>query len=288
MGAPATQLTELDPSDLEVIGFNGRPSVACGYSLPVVRHQPSGLGSILSWKSPPQWRPASIFREFVSLERATELPEPFPLPPGVRLGDPLVAAWAHRRELDEVPSVVKAYTQLKLSPLSGKAASVQSREFDIRPDGGTTLVWVEPEVGLVQRFDSWGTGAIRDFDRSLALPKPPWDRLERTADIALCAARDRTVRYQALKRYCLSLYFNPARPPERVETVFRLVVRTEFPDVTWGPFCDSINLIADRGRDLLRYERDPSSGKHLRSVVKGTLDTAKNRRARSIPSPSTN
>ncbi len=48
MGARTVHVEELTTENTQVRGFNGRATVNCGFSLPIVWHQPTGLYSALS------------------------------------------------------------------------------------------------------------------------------------------------------------------------------------------------------------------------------------------------
>jgi len=75
MGARTVPVEELTAENTEVRGFNGRATVNCGFSLPIVRHQPTGLYCALSvTRTPgPVWSTEEEIREFEASGRVTLL-----------------------------------------------------------------------------------------------------------------------------------------------------------------------------------------------------------------------
>jgi len=74
------------------------------------------------------------------------------------------------------------------------------------------------------------------FDESYPL-KTERASLKRITDSMLCAARSRTLRWQAYLRHAL------AQQPEGVEQTFKFFTKNEFPDVPWDRFLEEIKVL---------------------------------------------
>jgi hypothetical protein len=90
-------------------------------------------------------------------------------------------------------------------------------------------------------LDEWGECLKKRFDEAY-LPKTERASLKRITDYMLCAARSRTLRWQAYRRHAL------VQQPEGVEQTFKFFTKNEFPAVPW-------RLLADlhRSRDDQSY-----------------------------------
>ena len=194
-------LASLTSENTEVIGLNGTPSGHCGYSLPVVKHVPSGHCCVLSLtREPgPTWSHEDEVREMASLGRATLFPEPLRLPEG----------W--RAEHGEQPVVVwlpeEAATHFHVERLYCAAQDRVEKTL----------------AGVAAR-------AIECFDRGLAAEHPNWDELSLVADVGLHAARMPEQRYQLYLRRCVTL------PEKLARQLFRGAVKPTYRDVTWDRF----------------------------------------------------
>src|SRR5271165_3079506 len=101
MGARAVSLEELTAETTEVRGFNGRASVNCGFSLPIVLHKPTGLYCVLSvTREPgPIWSTQEEIRELEAAGRVTLLSGTERLTLPLRPQDPV----SHSPEPIELP-----------------------------------------------------------------------------------------------------------------------------------------------------------------------------------------
>jgi hypothetical protein len=216
---------------LEVVGFNGAPSVECGRALPVVRRASDGMYSKLETEIPTAttWFAEEEAIAFASAGRWTRFESPIPLAsswvsnPDGRPAQPLMVIFAAQSLLDYSgratwPAQVHGEF-LRWCHLRGQAESI--RAACARADIVESLLddWA---ACLRNRYDAtYGAGGEQDI-------------LKRTADYMLCAAKTRAIRWQAYIRYAL------AQSPDRVRQIFDMFTKNEFPDVPWQSYVDEI------------------------------------------------
>ncbi len=87
-------------------------------------------------------------------------------------------------------------------------------------------------------LDEWGECLKKRFDEAYLL-KPERAPLKRITDYMLCAARSRTLRWQAYLRHAL------AQQPEGVEQTFKFFTKNEFPEVPWNEFLGAIKALGE-------------------------------------------
>ena len=90
--------------------------------------------------------------------------------------------------------------------------------------------------GVEPLLDEWATCLKNRFDELYPL-KTERASLKRTTDYMLCAARSRTLRWQAYLRHAL------AQQPEGVEQTFKFFTKNEFPDVPWDRFLEEFKAL---------------------------------------------
>ncbi len=265
-------LADLARDDLELWGFDGVPTVACGFSLPIVRHKSSDRFCALSVarRGGPGWSSRSEIEEHLRLGRVTRLTEPLVLPerlfPLPSSGQPVVA-WAQPifwlsvfPENDE--QAILCYTR----ELGWQKQTVESLFVIDKRTLQNSFLWVAcaSKAEVEHDLDSWARKYLNLYDVQLVTAAPNWRWLEALADHGLCAARSPATRYHLYVRYGTAMYYsNVTRPAvgplERCTQLFRVVVKNEFPTVDWERFRADMVAVVTRSRDVLRLEVETDS-----------------------------
>ncbi len=238
MGAQSMHgLTGNRAHDLDIVGLNGAPQIECGRALAVARRRSDGMHCVLGSggeAATPSWYDEDEAAAFVAAGRWTRLCNPLPLPVScVDASDGRIA-----RE----PMMVFA---------SNSFLEAAGRNPWPATANGETLVWT-----CLERYDDSYRAAsssaqsvetlLDDWAKSLkecydAIYREAGNRtsLKRVADFMLCAARSRSMRWQAYLRYAM------AQDSERVRLVFDAFTKNEYPDVPWQSYLDAIRNLSD-------------------------------------------
>jgi hypothetical protein len=224
--------------------------------LPVVRHKPSDLFTVLSLTvmGGLRWDRRSTVEEYLDLGRLARLSEPLELP---GTNEQLLAAWVDPDVLTELDWDENLGPKpIDLRHPWRRLEAIFSGADSSRPEAlATHPLWVcsARELAIQSEFEVWGEKAVGRFDELVMAREPNWKTLERVADFGLSAARDPEARYLLYTRYCAALYFSPAGLPERVHRVFKLFVRREYPTVDWDRFREAMRVVVFRGKDVAAY-----------------------------------
>jgi hypothetical protein len=289
MGARTVPLQEVTADNTEVCGLNGRPSVLCGFSPPIVRHRPSGLYCALSVTRTPGlvWNTEEEIRELGAAGRITLLSET------MRLTEKTdESSSSSRDEFTLVPEAIRLprrwktdttvvqpvvlwitekfryYIPVYLGDHAGTSPPwyVLSAQQSDPVDWGEILYLNCETLDKVEwQLDSWGRDAREMFDEQLSeafgwwsgVPQR-WGQFRQLADAGLCAARDAGLRYWLYVRYCATSYFTSERfagdevAPENAYQTFQVLVRPFYPGVTWNRFCEDMFMVARRAQDIAR------------------------------------
>jgi hypothetical protein len=275
MGARAVPLAELTHENTEVRGFNGRATVNCGFSLPIVWHQPTGLYCALSvTRMPgPVWSTEDEIRELEALGRVTLLSQTERLQPGgsapakvtyTPMPILLPSSWNDIPRKQPIAIWVKELFLRHLSTpendlfylwvndawwykaVPSDADSMSQRVFE------TFYVACSYINKAESRLDWWGKRAKHLFDTELAKEHPDWHWLKSLADDGLCAARDHGLRYWLYVRSCAALYFGFEPEPERAYRIFQVFIQAAYQGVTWERFREEMFVIVRRAHDVRR------------------------------------
>ena len=228
--------------ELEIVGFNGGPLVECGLSLPVVRRKPDRMYSVLgSVKDGAalSWYHEEEAAEFAKVRRWTRLREPLPVPHSC-ISDP-------DRRLFRQPMVVFAAQSFlaKAGVVAWPARSHDEvflwRHLD-RHDNSIQAACGSAEA-VQAVLDDWATELKKRFDAIHQRGGNP-AALEQIADFMLCAAENRSLRWQAYLRYAM------VQEPEKVRRTFEAFTRHEFPDVPWQAYLDEIKSLGEVLRSI--------------------------------------
>ena len=244
-------------SDLEIVGLNGVPSVECGRSLPVVRRKTNGTYSVLESVENPgrlSWLDEEDAAAFAESKRWTKLREPLPFP----------AACVS----DEDGRLIRQPMIIHVAPVLLAAAGLSARPNNYR---GESLLWnpletqhdaIRAACGSAESvealLDEWGECLKKRFDEAYLL-KTERASLKLITDYMLCAARSRTLRWQAYLRNAL------AQQPEGVEQTFKFFTKNEFPEVPWNKFLEEIKAL---GKVLAAKQSPPITARaKLRGIT---------------------
>jgi hypothetical protein len=267
MGTPSVRVADIPSAEVEVVGLNGRPSGGCGYSLPVIRHKPTDLHTLLGRvNSPLLWDSKQTIDEFEQLARLTRLETPIPIPfdnladcyedesalPVVAWATPHFLTMIHDPKTDVWKTALNVMHNDRLLQTARVAVDPTARQsvsaYFWLADAGDE----DGSGALVGLFNDWAGQLIRRYDAGLT-GDPKWDDLKRIADYGLSAARESGVRYLLYARYCAAMYYSPDGLPERAHNVFRVFVKNEFKSVTWDRFREDMRVVVMRGKDVAAY-----------------------------------
>jgi hypothetical protein len=230
---PMSRLNGILADELGIVGFNGTPQqVKCGRSLPVARRESDGKHCVLSLVkdgSAPSWYHEEEAAEFAKARRWTRLREPLPIPrtcissqDGRLLRQPMVVfaaqsfldaagpmAWPDRFQGDDFLWRHLDHQDNSIQAACGSTETVQAMLDD----------WARE---LKKRFDAMHQGGEDPA------------HLKQIADFMLCAAVNRSIRWQAYLRYAM------VQEPEKIRQTFDAFTHHEFPDVPWQTYLDEI------------------------------------------------
>ena len=221
----------LGTDDLEIVGFNGAPLVECGRALPVARRKSTDRFFKLSVQreaAPPLESDRHQIEAFSKEGRLTLFQHPLPLPSGLAAesGDAdrqLMILWVTQSFLD---------TAGCSRPDEHKGEVFVWQQLPEREPA----FWVAcaSDAAVEQLLNFWASQLLLRADDLLAQSQQDWARPLRAADLGLCAAVNRTLRWRLWIRYAASLAWSPE--PERVRRAFDNFVRVEFPRCSWEDF----------------------------------------------------
>ena len=203
---------------LEIVGFNGAPSVECGRSLPIVRRASDGMYRVLETEvqTTATWFSEEEAIAFAHAGRWTRLESPVPLsrsngaiPDGQSTSCQLLVIFADRSLLDYAGRATWPVQVLRRIPacwrrLFGRAESIRAA--------------CAPAKIVEALLDDWANCLQRRYDAMYGAGGEQ-DVLKQAADYMLCAAKTRAIRWQAYIRYALAQ--SPRRACDRSSTLSR-------------------------------------------------------------------
>jgi hypothetical protein len=242
-------MNDLIADELEIVGFNGAPSVECGRALPVARRKSDGMhcvlksaegGAALSWYGGEE---AAAFAE---AGRWTRLREPVSLPrscisgPDRRLARQPMAVFAAQALLDAAGRVTW--------PASFHGQTFFWRRLE--QDDASIRAACGSAEDVETLLDDWATCLKQRFDAMHQHRHDPAS-LKQVADFMLCAAKSRLLRWQAHLRYAM------VQQPERVRQTFDAFTQNEFPNVSWQAYLDELKTLGDVLKSVSVVEPHP-------------------------------
>jgi hypothetical protein len=260
-----SRLNGILADELEIVGFNGTPQqVECGRSLPVARRKSDGKHCVLSSvenSAMLSWHDGEEADAFAKERRWTRLLAPLSLPRS--------CFSESEGRLARQPMVVFAAQSF----LDVAGAFAWPPTFR-----GEAFFWhrLEQDENLIQAacgsaeavealLDDWASRMKQRFDAMRRQNHDPAS-LKRVADFMLCAAKDRSLRWQAYLRYAM------VQEPERVRRTFDTFTRHEFPAVPWQTYLDEIRDLSEVLQSLAAEQPHPvaiSSALNALSHVRG-------------------
>ena len=224
-------------SDLEIVGLNGVPSVECGRSLPVVRRKSDGMYSVLKTVEDPaglSWHDEEDATAFAKSKRWTKLREPLPFPTACVSGED--GRLMRQPMMIHVATVLLAAAGLGARPDRYRGESLLWNPLEQQDDALRAACCSADSVEAL--LEEWGACLKKRFDEAYLL-KTEKASLKRITDYMLCAARSRTLRWQAYLRHAL------VQQPEGVEQTFKFFTKNEFPEVPWNGFLGAIKALGE-------------------------------------------
>jgi hypothetical protein len=226
--------------DLEIVGFNGRPAVACGRALPVGRRETDGMYCVLHLRKDggsPAWYGAEEADGYRANGQWTMFASPLFVPGSCRdetrqrlVRQPMVV-YADEGMLDTADRLPRpplpSGEYLIWRNLAGHADSIQAA--------------CGSDETIEKLLDNWGAALIERFDAMYRLGREP-DYLKRIADFGLCAAKNRPLRWKCYLRYATA---QATQAPDHVRRTFDTFTHREFPDVPWQDFIDQLSSLCD-------------------------------------------
>jgi hypothetical protein len=243
-----SQVNGILADELEIVGFNGAPLVECGRTLPVARRKSDRMHCVLGSVEDSallSWHDEEEVIEFAESRRWTRLREPLLLPrscisdPGGRLLRQPMVVYAARSFLENAGVVDwpnrfggEVFLWRGLDPSHGLHSTARR---SAGPDDLTQAA-CGSAVSVEALLDDWAIALERRFD---AMYQHCHDResLKEVADLMLCSAENRPLRWQAYLRYAM------VQQPERRKKIFEAFVRHEFPDTAWEAYFNEIKSL---------------------------------------------
>jgi len=238
MGAQLMQdLSGIREHDLEIVGFSGAPRVECGCALAVAQRRTDRMYCVLGSagdEAIPSWYGEDEAAAFAEAGRWTRSRKPVPIPRSCvdgsdgRISRQPMMVFAATSFLETAgrntwPATVDgeslAWTGLERYDASYRAASSSAQSVETVLNG-----WA---ASLKEHYDAMYQGG---GDRT---------SLKKVADYMLCAARSRSLRWQAYLRYAM------AQDPERMRQAFDAFTKNEFPGVPWASYLDALKELKE-------------------------------------------
>ena len=223
-------------SEVEIVGFNGRPLVECGRALPVARRKSDGNHCIVDLTTANEslhWHSEEEANHFAAETRWTMFRSPLNVPK---------RCMTNAQSTPVQPIVV--YTNQKLLDNADRQFLPESwhdeyliwkKLIELPDDVHATCATASAVTTLMNH---WAEGLLRRFDAMLRIGRDH-EYLLRIADFALCAANDRSQRWETFLRYSI------AQKPDKVKRTFETIIGREFSSVTWEAFIESRGKLTD-------------------------------------------
>ncbi len=235
-------------SDIEIVGFNGRPLVECGRALPIAHRISDGAHAVLDltdgidrlhWHDEVEAKAFAADKRWTKFRTALLIPNCC-LDEGVLRTQPMVA-YTNQLLLDNADRPLRPEAWLNDYLIWKKLENY---------DDGYQATCSSSDT-IASLMNHWAEGLLNRFDAMARLGREG-EYLCRIADYALCAANDRTKRWMAYLRYTLKLQ------PEKARRTFEIMISREFPGVTWDSFIEERTKLSDVIHSSLQTSAAPS------------------------------
>ena len=202
-----TSWSLIDVNDVDVIGLAGSVLVECGTSLPIIQRRSDKMFCrFVVGSSPLQWFPASELNQLISEGRISPFDLPVALPSSG--GTPQV----------EQPAVIylnqEFITQAEVTlpaAIDGLACSWIHLPKETVATSATCL----PRSIAEKLLNGWAEKILAKLDEHLTEERSPTsvERMLQLADLGLCAATNKSLRWRLYLRYGASM------PPDRAPCI---------------------------------------------------------------------
>ena len=230
-------MTELSSTELEIVGFDGVPSVECGRALPVARRKSDGAHTVLdltdgaarlNWRGEGEAASLRLSGRWTRFEGATFVPQSCRHGQDYRVVNQPMVIYADESMLDTAD-------RLPRPPLLSGEYMIW-RRLESHPK--TVQAACASEAAVEKLLNDWGQALLDRFDAMYRIGR---DRqyLKRIADFALCAARTKELRWRAY------LFFSTVQDQDRVQGMFDTFIQREFPATNWEEFISARGALRD-------------------------------------------
>lgn len=236
-------------SDIEIVGFNGRPLVECGRALPIAHRISDGTHAVLDltvgvdrlhWYSEEEATAFAAEHRWTKFRTSAGIPKCCMDDHGMLLAQPIVA-YTNQSLLDNADRPLRPESWCN-DYLMWKKLENFHDEYQATCSSSETIASL---------MNYWAEGLLNRFDAMARLGRDS-EYLCRIADFALCVANDRTMRWSAYLRYTLKLQ------PEKAQRTFETMIKHEFPGVTWDNFIGGRRKLSDSIHSSLQTNATPS------------------------------
>ncbi|MDA1051264.1 MAG: hypothetical protein O3C40_12400 [Planctomycetota bacterium] len=226
-------MKELSAIDLEIVGFNGAPLVECGRALPIARRKSDGTHAVLdlsdgvarlNWHSEGEAAALLANGRWTKLEKSVFVPQSCCEGAGQFVNQPMVI-YADESMLDTAD-------RLPRPPMPSGEYMIW-RRLQSHPE--TVQAACGSAETVEKLLDDWGAALLKRFDAMYRIGRDD-EYLKRIADFALCAARNKDLRWRAYS------YFATVRESVRMRDTFATFIQREFPAANLEDF---MNMAAD-------------------------------------------
>lgn len=237
-------------SEVEIVGFNGRPLVECGRALPVARRKTDGKHCVVDLSSGVEnlvWHSNEEAKKFVFEQRWTQFRTSLNIPKNCFGEHPSLAiqpvvVYTNQRLLD--------YADRQFLPESWEGEYLIWKKLEELPDEYQATCGTSKTIASL--MNHWADGLLKRFDAMARLGRDN-EYLLRIADFALCAATERKKRWDAFMRYSI------AQQSDKAQRTFETMIKREFNNVTWEVFIESRRYLTDLLHSGFRTEADKST-----------------------------
>lgn len=229
-------MSDLVVKDLEIVGFNGAPLVECGRALPVARRMADGAHSVLDLSdsaSALNWHSTDEAESFLASGRWTKFVAPILVPRSCCNGDnQCLASQPMVIYADE--SMLDTADRLPRPPMPSGEYMIW-RRLESHPAAIQAACGSAATVESL--LDDWAAALLKRFDAMYRIGRDR-EYLKRIADFALCAARNKDLRWRAFS------YYATVQEPDRVRRTFDTFIHREFPGVSWDDFLQHVKSLS--------------------------------------------
>ena len=254
---------------LEIVGFEGKPTSACGYALPLVNN----IANRNYFKGTTEETEILMTVAYTE-DDITELEEAGRL---TRLLNPM----------PYVPKSVVLFVHCSFLDILKKSLSSKIDKIEWIRLGDEISVTAAPLDAVEAMTDNWGEilldklrGELKDFvPEKTHAQEVKAESIAKLADMALCAADKQILRQKIY--FCYALALEQSSRPERVENLYRYFFQPEFRSWTKEAFSQRLNHLNAEFFGIHKAEvKANSSGQQ--SVIRRPYSAAQHERTKRL------